>query len=123
TIYGSDAANGVLQIFTKKGGSDRTSVSFEATAGAETATNDYNYFERSKELLYKTGTYQKYNVAINGATGDFGYSFTGGFTDTDGVQIFDQNSNRRIDLRSGFRAKLGHEITYESSFSYVNNAY
>lgn len=123
TIYGSDAANGVIQIFTKKGGEERTSVSLEATVGSESATNDFNHFQRTKELLYQSGLFQKYNVAINGSSGGLGYSFTGGFTDSEGVQIFNQNSNRRVDMRSGFRANIGQFITYESTFSYVNNSY
>lgn len=123
TLYGSDAANGVIQIITKKGGSEKTDISVESQVGAETPTADFLYFKRSKDLLFKQGLYQKYHIALNGGQGNFGYSFSGGYMNSSGVQIFDQNSNKRIDLRTGLRAALGAKVTYESSFSYINNKY
>lgn len=123
TLYGSDAANGVIQIITKKGGSDRTAISLNVEAGTEASTNDFLHFERTKDLLFKTGTFQKYNVGINGSKNGIGYSFTGGYLNSSGVQIEKQNTNQRIDMRSGFKANIGDKVTYESSFSFVNNRY
>lgn len=123
TLYGSDAANGVIQIITKKGGADKTDITLETQLGVETPTADYLHFKRSKDLLLQNGFYQKHNLALNGGDGKFGYSFSGGYQNSTGTQIYDQNSNRRIDLRTGLRASLGTKVTYESSFSYINNKY
>lgn len=123
TLYGSDAANGVIQIFTRKGGADRTTVTAEATVGAERATTDFLHFDRTKELLFDPGTFQRYNVAVNGNSGKVGYSVTGAYLNSTGVQVFNQNQNKRFDLRSGFRADLHEKVTYESSFTFVNNNY
>jgi TonB-dependent starch-binding outer membrane protein SusC len=123
TMYGSDAANGVIQIFTKKGGSDKTDVTFETQMGVETPTTDFLHFKRTKELLMQNGFYQKHHLAINGGKENFGYSFSGNYSNSQGTQIFDQNRNKRIDFSSGFRAALGKKVTYESSLSYVNNNY
>jgi len=123
TLYGSDAANGVIQIFTKKGGADRTTVIAEATTGAERATTDFLHFDRTKELLFEPGSFQRYNVAVNGNSGKVGYSVTGAYLNSSGVQVFKQNQNKRIDLRSGFKAELHEKVTYESSFTFVNNSY
>lgn len=123
TMYGSDAANGVIQIFTKKGGSDRTDITVETQMGVETPTADYLHFKRTKDLLFQNGFYQKHHLAINGGKDNFGYSFSGNYSNSQGVQIFDQNRNRRIDFSSGFRAALGKKVTYESSLTYVNNNY
>jgi|GEM_PF-160521 len=123
TMYGSDAANGVIQIFTKKGGADRTNVTFETQMGVETPTADFLRFKRTKELLMKNGFYQKHHLALNGGKDNFGYSFSGNYSNSEGIQIYNQNSNRRIDFSSGFRAGLGKNVTYESSFSFVNNKY
>lgn len=123
TLYGSDAANGVIQIFTKKGGSDRTDITLETQMGVETPTSDYLHFKRTKELLSQNGFYQKQHLAVNGGKDNFGYSFSGNYADSRGTQIFDQNSNRRVDFSSGFRAGLGKKVTYESSLTYVNNSY
>jgi len=123
TLYGSDAANGVIQIITKKGGSERTAITVNAEAGPEVSTNDFLHFKRTKDMLFETGTFQKYNLGINGSKGGLGYSFTGGYLNSSGVQIMDQNANRRIDMRSGFRANIGDKVTYESSFTFVNNSF
>ncbi|MFT2011287.1 TonB-dependent receptor domain-containing protein [Pontibacter sp. 13R65] len=123
TLYGSDAANGVIQIITKKGGSEKTELTLDTQMGVETSTNDYLFFDRTKELLFQNGFYQKHNIGLSGGQGGFGYSFSGGYTKSTGVQISDNNSNERIDLRTGFRAGLGDKLTYESSFSFINNSY
>ncbi|WP_443947117.1 TonB-dependent receptor domain-containing protein [Pedobacter sp. AW1-32] len=123
TLYGSDAANGVIQIITKKGGADKTDITYETQLGKETPTTDFLHFKRTKDLLMQDGFYQKHNLALNGGDGKFGYSFSGGYQNSTGTQIYDQNSNQRIDLRTGLRASLGSKVNYESSFSFINNKY
>lgn len=124
TLYGSDAANGVIQIFTKKGGAAGTHITAQAIVGAETPTTDFLYFNRTKDLLFKTGMYQKYSLSLNGAADNgFGYSFTGSFLNSSGVQIYNQNANKKVNMSSGFTANLGKKVTYQSSFSYVHNQY
>lgn len=124
TLYGSDAANGVIQIFTKKGGNEGTQITVKAQTGIVAPTNDFLYFDRTKDLLFKTGTYQKYNLGISGGNGNgFGYSFSGNYYANNGVQIHDNNSNRKVDFSTGFKADLGDKVVYNSSFIYVNNTY
>jgi len=123
TLYGSDAANGVIQIFTKKGSRTGTSITVETQTGVEKSTNDFLYFKRTKDLLFQAGLYQKYHLAINGGSDKFGYSLSGNFLNSSGVMLYDQNRNRKIDFSSGFRAPLGKNVTYESSFMFINNQY
>lgn len=123
TLYGSDAANGVIQIFTKKGNGRRTDITAEAQMGVEKSTNDFLHFKRTKDLLFETGLFQKYHLAINGGSDKFGYSFSGNYLNSSGVMLHNQNRNRKIDFSSGFRAPLGKNVTYESSFMFINNQY
>lgn len=123
TLYGSDAANGVLQIFTKKGGGDRTNVTLETELGAIRPTTDFLFFDRTDDLLYENGFLQRYNLGITGGKDGFGYSFSGGFSDNTGFRIHDQNASRAYNLRSGFRAQLGKYVTYNSSFGYSNHEF
>lgn len=123
TLYGSDAANGVIQIITKKGGADKTDITVETQMGVETPTADYLHFKRTKDLLFENGFYQKHHLSLNGGDSNFGYSFSGGYQNSTGTQIYNQNTNQRVDLRTGLRANLGAKVTYESSFSYINNKY
>jgi TonB-dependent starch-binding outer membrane protein SusC len=123
TLYGADAANGVIQIFTKKGGNGKTAVNAETQMGVETPTADFLHFKRTKELLMQNGFYQKQHIGLNGGQDNFGYSFSGNYLNSQGTEIFNQNNNRKIDFSTGFRAQMGEKVTYESSFTYVNNKY
>ncbi|MDM1044859.1 TonB-dependent receptor [Myroides sp. 1354] len=124
TLYGSDAANGVIQIFTKKRGMPGTYVNVYTEMGVETPTTDFLYFDRTKDLLFENGFYQKYRLNLNGESDSgFGYNFSTSYQNSSGVQIHKQNENQKFDLSSGFHAKLSEKITYESSFLYVHNAY
>lgn len=123
TLYGSDAANGVLQIFTKKSGNGQTAINLETQLGVETPTADFLNFKRTKDLLMENGFFQKYHVGLNGGTEKTGYSVSANFSNSSGVQIHNQNSNRKIDFSTGLRSQLSKKVTYESSFTYVNNKY
>lgn len=120
TLYGSDAANGVIQIITKKGGGGRTTVTASVQAGVETPTNDFLFFDRTADLLFQNGGVQNYSVGINGGNEQFGYSFAGRVTNQDGIRIHDQNELQKVDLRTGLSAKISDVITYRSSFGYTN---
>lgn len=121
TLYGSDAANGVIQIFTKKNGHGRPQVNFNAQVGTTSPTKDFLHFERTADLLYQTGLFQKYNVSVSGGDDNFGYSFAGGVTDDEGFRISNQNASKKIDFRSGFQAKLSEIFTYRSSLGYTRS--
>lgn len=119
TLYGSDAANGVIQIITKKGGKGRTNVRLGIELGTETPTEDFLFFDRTSDLLFQDGTIQRYNVGIDGGNQQFGYSFSGSFNDNSGFRIHDQNQNSKIDLRTGLQAQLNDVLSYRSSFGFV----
>ncbi|MEN7548397.1 TonB-dependent receptor [Rapidithrix thailandica] len=123
TLYGSDAANGVIQIFTKKGGEGKAKVTFETQWGVEKANTDFYYFDRTDELFFESGLMQKHRMGINGGSENFGYSLSGSIFHTDGTRIHKQNENTRYDLRSSFRAELGKKATYHSSFGYTSNQF
>lgn len=120
TLYGSDAANGVLQIFTKKRGSGKANFRASVDVGIETPTNDFLYFNRTGDLLFENGAYQKYSVGMDGGNSDFGFSMAASYSKSDGVLIYKQNKIEKIDFRTGFHARLLDALTYESSFSYNN---
>ncbi|WP_010136615.1 TonB-dependent receptor domain-containing protein [Ochrovirga pacifica] len=124
TLYGSDAANGVIQIFTKKGGKSGTQVSVSTQMGVVTPTTDFLYFDKTKDLLFQNGLYQKHNLSLSGSSENgFGYSFSGNYYQNTGAQIQDNNENRKIDFSTGFKAKLADKVDYNSSFIYVNNRF
>lgn len=120
TLYGSDAANGVLQIFTKKKGSGEASINAGIDAGIETPTTNYLHFKRTKDLLYQNGVYTKYSIGVNGGNSDMGYSVSGAYNKSTGTLIHNQNQLQKFDFRVGLNAKITKNLNYESSFSYDN---
>lgn len=118
TLYGSDAANGVLQIFTKKTGSGKANIGFQADLGLERGTADYFYFDRTKDLLFRDGFYQKYAVSADGGNSDFGFSAAASYASNTGYLIHGNNENDKFDFRTGFHAKVSKKLTYESSITY-----
>ena len=118
TLYGSDAANGVLQIFTKKSGSGKANFSVQSDMGLEKGTADFFYFNRTKDLLFRDGFYQRHAMSVDGGNSDFGFSAAASYANNNSYIIHDNNANDKFDVRTGFHAKLSNKFTYESSLSY-----
>ena len=121
TLYGADAANGVLQIFTKKRGDGKAAFSLETTQGVETPTRDFLHFDRTADLLYQNGATQQYTLGVNGGNEEFGFSLSGNLYQSDGTRIHDQNYNKKYDLVTGVSGRVTDWMDYEGSLSYVNN--
>src|SRR5690606_41805165 len=51
TLYGSDAANGVLQIFTKRGLPGRTNLTYETSLGWMQGTKDVLFYKETADSL------------------------------------------------------------------------
>ena len=123
TLFGADAANGVLQIFTKKDGKGPMNVSIETTQGLETPTNDFLHFDKTADLLFQNGQVQQYTLGLNGGSENFGFSFSGNMFESEGVRIHNQNLNQKYDMVAGVSGEVTSWMDYEGSLSYVNNSF
>lgn len=123
TLYGSDAANGVIQIFTKKGGEGRFNASFETELGADVASSQFYHFRRTKELLHQTGFSQKYRLSFDGGNDRYGYSLGASMSNSTGTLIHNANENKKYDLRFGSRLKINSKLEYNNSFGLVVQDY
>jgi outer membrane receptor protein involved in Fe transport len=119
TLYGADAANGVLQIFTKRGKAGRSSVFFETQLGAMTGTRDFLRWDRTGDLLFQTGFSQNYRLGFSGGTDALSYSFSGSIYADDGFNSV--NENQRSNFRTTVSARVTPRLRYSASFSYNNN--
>lgn len=119
TLYGSDAANGVIQIFTKKGTEQKISFFAETQLEADVASSQFYHFKRTKELLHQIGFTQKYRIGFDGGTEKYGYSFGANMSNSTGTLIKNGNEDRKYDLRFGSRVKFNKVLEYQNSFGMV----
>jgi len=123
TQFGSDAANGVIQIFTKQGVQGRSEFSFQTSIGADFATKDYLRYDRTGDILFEPGATQEYRLSGSGGTQDFTYSFSGSMRSSDGVLVPGGDDQVRHSLRASFSSKINDLIRYNSSFGFTSSEY
>ncbi len=119
TLYGSDAANGVIQIFTKKGSDRKISFYAGADLGVDVASGQFYHFKRTKDLLHQTGFKQKYRFGFDGGTDKYGYSFGASMSENTGTLIHNGNKDRKYDMRFGSHVKFNRMLEYQNSFGFV----
>ena len=123
TLYGSDAANGVIQIFTKNHGSGRFQASVLSQLGFDVANTQYYHFDRTKELLHQTGFQQKYGLTFAGGTECMGYSFGASMSQNTGTIIHNGNDQKKYDIRFGSSIRMNSMLKYTNSFGFVAEDY
>lgn len=123
TLYGSDAANGVIQIFTKKGLAGKMSFYAGTDLGVDVASSQFYHFKRTKELLHQTGFQQKYRFGFEGGNDRSGYSLGASMSENTGTLIHDGNKDRKYDLRFGSHVKFNQLLEYQNSFGVVIEDY
>lgn len=116
TLYGSDAANGVIQIFTKRGETGTTKGYFEARNGYETPITQFHYFDRTKDLIYRNGLSQQYSAGIEGGNAAITYSLSGNVRAAESHRQF--GDNRTFGFRNALGANVGSKGRYQGSVSY-----
>ncbi len=116
TMYGSDAANGVIQIFTKKGVAGATRGFFESRSGVETPMTEFLHFKRTGEMLYRNGLSQEYQAGVEGGVSALSYSLSGNQRRAQSHRVFGDNSN--FGFRNGLGADIGAQGRYTGSFTY-----
>lgn len=122
TLYGSDAANGVLQIFTSRGSPGPADLSFETEVGYETPIRKYFHFPQTVDLLYRNALTQRYRVSGRGGSEGLTWSFSGSVHDREGYRIA-SNASRSYQGRTGLAAAISENLRYDGSFSFGWNHY
>lgn len=121
TLYGSDAANGVIQIFTKQGLPGRSSLTFETELGSMWGTTDFLRFQRTADVLYDPGLVQQYRLSGTGGIGNITYAFSGSMYEDNGFRLGNEQ------IQYGLRTSVGAMVTpitrYQGSFGFSSNLY
>ncbi|MBL0937791.1 MAG: TonB-dependent receptor [Gemmatimonadaceae bacterium] len=121
TLYGSDAANGVIQIFTRKGSSGATRATLNVQTGVETPQTQWHHFDRTRDLLYRNGMTQQYSGSVEGGNGGFTFSLSGSARASESHRVESENS--ALSFRSGVAAEVGRNGRYTGSLSYNQDQY
>lgn len=138
TLYGTEAAAGVIQIFTKRGQTGRARWTANITQAA-TQIRDFGptqgfdgnsitipadevdpYGTPGKmymEPYLSTGWEQRYDLSVNGGTPDFTYFVSGGLVDQTGTLPNDELNQSSIRGNLSFTALEDLTIQWNSSYS------
>ncbi len=119
TIYGSDAANGVLQIFTEDGKGDDDQIHFQTKLGAEYGTDQFFRFDRSGEVLFEDpALIQSYRLSGKGGRSGLNYSFSGKMHENKGARV--GNDQVRYDVHTSLSATPLNNVQYSGSLNFVH---
>lgn len=121
TLYGADAANGVIQIITKKGRPGENKVFFETRLGSIQAEDKWLRFERTGEAIFEPGFLQEYKAGMSGGTQKFSYNVIGSMYKDDSFN--DLNEQIKRSLNFGLTSNLSDKLSYTGSFSYTGFNY
>ncbi len=133
TLYGSEATNGVIQIFTKKGatdskprwtvglmtGFDRMRENFPTKLYPRFVGPDGTRALDMNETLIENGLFQSYDVSVQGGGEQSTYFVSAGYTDEDGS--IQPNSARRGNLRVNVGWNPGDKLSFEARSSFGKN--
>ena len=137
TLYGSDAANGVIQIFTRKGTPGAPLMTFRVEQGVDVPELKYMFdtqlaFKSEVEAgeipadflrdnFFQNGHFQNYGLTVAGGQADFTYNVGGRVQRAEGVQPY--NESTIFSLRGGIRATVSERLTLDFSGSYARNSF
>ena len=137
TLYGSEASNGVIQIFTKKGKSDsRPNWSLSVSSGFDRLRDNlptklfpkfsgpadstgYRQQALDANNLIENGLHQSYDVNVQGGGTRSSYFISGGFLDHKGS--IQPNGETRGNLRLNLDFSPNDKWTIDSHSSFVRN--
>jgi TonB-linked SusC/RagA family outer membrane protein len=118
TLYGTEAANGVIQIITKKGAIGKTQwdfntrqganwfhnpqgrlwTNFDTNADGDTLSENFTqleqrYTDSTGQSIFNTGYKQGYDLGVGGGTSSLRYHVSGGYDRNEGIEPTNNDNN------------------------------
>ncbi len=119
TLFGSEAANGVIQIFTKKGTPGPAKWTVNITSGYDYPNTKFVTEQFVKDHVFQDGFYQSYNFNTSGGSEVFTYNIGSKIYMNDGVLVENVNRAKSYNVNGGFRVLISDVSTLELSTSYT----
>jgi TonB-linked SusC/RagA family outer membrane protein len=139
TLYGTEAANGVIQIITKKGAAGQPSFNFTVRQGAnwfanpngriwtnygidpgtgQVASINYDDLVRLNGPIFRTGYLQEYDANVSGGTALVRYFVDGRYSGNEGIEP--NNRDRKVNARANVSIYPSETIDITASAGYVH---
>jgi TonB-linked SusC/RagA family outer membrane protein len=141
TLYGTEAARGVINIITKKGSAGSTKYTFTAGDGAnwfqnaqgrmptnywinpaDNTLHTINYVQEEAANgtpLFRTGANKAYDGSVSGGSGLYRYYAAGQWSDNQGIVT--QNSRNQKSARTNLSVVPSSKLDLETSVGYVQS--
>ncbi len=131
-IYGSQGANGVILVTTKKGKSGKLNVDFNATYSVQSTSNELDLLNADdfadyqnrirvnqgntapyiqgdhntdwQDMIYKTGSTQNYQLSMSGGSKKVNYYASGTYFNQDGILV--NSGYERVSFLSNLDAQI-----------------
>lgn len=123
TLYGTEAANGIIQIFTKKGTPGEAKWRAGVQAGIDSPEFRFTNQDDTKNYVYQTGFFQGYNLNVTGGNEGLTYNLSGKIQSSTGVVARNSTPNQIYNVATGLQAKLSDKLTVEFSGSFTRNQF
>jgi len=123
TLYGSEAAAGVIQIFTRRGREGAPRFTYQ-TDLSDSWVRPWGSDERPRlnmDPWLQHGLGQKHDVSVSGGTESFRYFVSGNLEDRNGAQV-DEFENR-YSLRSNVSVTATPDLSFDVSSMVVRHSF
>jgi TonB-linked SusC/RagA family outer membrane protein len=141
TIYGTEAASGVIQIITKRGRADKPELAFRSEIGSlyfkDAATRVPTNYAKDKSgaivpwngvqqeadsgrPIFKTGMTRQYNASLSGGHEATRYYFAAGYENDYGIEP--NNSMRQFTSHLNISTPIAQSSDIAASFNFVNQS-
>jgi TonB-dependent SusC/RagA subfamily outer membrane receptor len=123
TLYGSEAANGVIQIFTKKGVPGAGRWTANVTSGFDAPMLRNVWSDYTKNHYFQNGPFQSYRIGADGGTESMTYNISAKMSENKGVSVRNQFDDKLYNISAGLRALTGEKSNVEFSTSFTHNSF
>jgi outer membrane receptor protein involved in Fe transport len=121
TLYGSEAASGVIQVFTKKGKAGPPRWSLKVEQGIDAPEEKFIIEDLTKNRILDTGHYQKYSLGLDGGSEVLTYNLSAHVLGSDG--ILPKSADKQYSFRTGIRVFPSEKWQIDFSSGLVRDDY
>ncbi|MBL7991464.1 MAG: TonB-dependent receptor [Candidatus Kapabacteria bacterium] len=123
TLYGAEAANGIIQIFTKKGNPGEAKWRFSTQQGFDAPETKFIQEAETKKYVLQTGYAQQYALNASGGTTFMTYNVSGRMFSNDGIVARNSLAQQQYQFNIGLSAKASEQLTIDLTAGYTRNQF